>query len=183
MSIFLAFMIGIAVNLDNALIGMSLGVRGQKITIRSNVLISLTTGICALASTYGARMVTGRFMAYVNIIGAVFMISFGVFCFGKDFFSKESKEDMEEKFMNMEGKEVFFLGLLLAVNCIPPAFSAGIVGISSFLVGFFSAFFSYISLYFGNRMGKRLVKYSLVRFLSPISSVFLVVIGVLELFV
>ena len=76
MSIILAFLIGIAVNLDNFLIGMNLGIKGQRLTVLSNLIIGAATGVCAFASTYAARLISGNFLVYTNVIGACILILF-----------------------------------------------------------------------------------------------------------
>lgn len=178
MSILLTFLIAVTVNLDNFLIGMNLGIRGQKLTIKSNLIIGLFTGGCAFLFTMAARMLTGTFVAYTNLFGAAIMILFGIYCLISEFLKRE--EDTALSIVTL--KDTCILGIVLAINCIPPSFSAGITGLNPFSMGLFSALFSFLSMYLSNRLGESLIRYRFFRFLTPVSSVLLILIGVGELF-
>lgn len=178
MSIFLTFLIAVTVNLDNFLIGMNLGIRGQKLTIKSNVIIGLFTGGCALVFTAAARMLTGNFIEYTNFFGAIIMILFGVYCLFSEFLKKEDDADLSIVTL----KDTCILGIVLAVNCIPPSFSAGVAGLNPISMSLFSALFSFLSMFLSNRLGERMIQYRFFRFLTPASSILLIVIGIGEFF-
>lgn len=179
MSIFLAMLIGIAVNLDNFIIGMNLGARGQKLTLTSNLIIGLSTGVCAFAATYAANLISGNFLVYTNVIGALIMIIFGVYCL----FKSVHEEETPAEFLDMSLKDTFVLGFVLAVNCIPPSFSAGILKLSPWIVGCFCAFFSYLCMLISNRLGYKLTGYRIFKFLTPFSALLLIIIGGAELLI
>lgn len=179
MSLLLAILIGFAVNLDNFIIGMNLGIRGQRLTLPANCIIGLTTGVCAYLSTYAATLISGSILEYANLFGALIMIFFGVYCLYKSF----SSEETPEEFIAMTLRDTFILGFVLAVNCIPPSFSAGILSLSPFSVAFFSAVFSCLSMHVSNRTGYRLVKCRFLKLLTPASAFLLILIGVGELLV
>ncbi len=80
MNIFMALLIGLAVNLDNLLIGIHLGIRHQRLSIWQNLVIGGTTGLCAFGSTCAARLISGHFLFYTNLIASAIMILFGIFC-------------------------------------------------------------------------------------------------------
>lgn len=177
MSIILALLIGIAVNLDNFLIGMNIGMRHQKLSLFSNAIIGMTTGICAFFSTYAAKLIASSLIAYTNVISSLVMILFAVYCL------LDSLRGEEEalKYSPMKLKDTVILGFVLAINCIPPAFSAGILELSPWYVAGFCALFSFISMYAGSRMGHNLTNNRFLKFLSPASSVLLILIGLGEL--
>lgn len=179
MSLLLAILIGFAVNLDNFIIGMNLGIRGQRLTLPANCIIALTTGVCAYLSTYAATLISGSILEYANLFGALIMIFFGVYCLYKSF----SSEETPEEFMAMTLRDTFILGFVLAVNCIPPSFSAGILSLSPFSVAFFSAVFSCLCMHVSNRTGYRLVKCRFLKLLTPASAFLLILIGIGELLV
>lgn len=183
MSIIFPILIGIAVNLDNFVIGMNLGVRGQKLTIFPNVIIGLTTGICAFGSTYAAKLISGNFMVYANFIGAIVMILFGYYCLVKDSIPKASPEEDNIQIDNISIRETVFLGFMLAINCIPPAFSAGAMNQSPLYIAFFCALFSCVSMHVSNRLGHKLLQIPLMKMLTPASSVLLIVLGIVELII
>lgn len=184
MSIMFPLLIGIAVNLDNFVIGMNMGIRGQKLTIFSNFLIGFTTGVCAFGSTYAARLISGNFLVYTNFIGAVIMIFFGYFCLIKDSIPKNTTDlEKENDFCAPCMQETVFLGFVLAINCIPPSFSAGVMDMSPLYIAFFAALFSCISMHVSNRLGYRLLHFRFIKMLSPASSILLIAIGIIELIV
>ena len=63
MNIFMALLIGLAVNLDNLLIGIHLGIRHQRLSAGQNLVIGGTTGLCAFGSTCAARLISGHFLS------------------------------------------------------------------------------------------------------------------------
>lgn len=177
MSIVLAFLIGIAVNLDNFLIGMNLGIRGQRLTVLSNLIIGAATGICAFASTYAARLISGNFLVYTNVIGACILILFGVYCLINGF----KQNDTPEEFSALGAKDSCILGFVLAINCIPPSFSAGVMNLSPYYVSIFSALLSCICMHVSNRLGNKLVHLHILNYLTPASAILLILIGAFEL--
>lgn len=177
MSILLALLIGLAVNLDNLLIGMNLSLRGQKLKFTQNLIIGSITGICAFGSTLAASLISGNFLVYTNIIGSVIMIVFGFYCL----WQCRKPEESTEFSTDPDFKEVLILSGVLAVNCIPPSFSAGVMCLSPFLVGAFSMLFSCLSMGFSNRMGHRLVRFRFFSLLAPASAILLILIGAVEL--
>ncbi|MCR1840030.1 manganese efflux pump MntP family protein [Murimonas intestini] len=178
MSILLALLIGIAVNLDNFIIGMNIGMRHQKLTLFSNFLIGLTTGICAFFSTYAAKLIATSLIDYTNVIGALVMILFAVYCLLDSL--REDEKTLQYSAMKL--KDTLVLGFILAINCIPPAFSAGILSLSAWYVAAFCALFSFVSMYAGNHLGHSLTNNRFLKFLAPASSILLILIGLGELF-
>ena len=166
MNIFLALLIGLAVNLDNLLIGIHLGLRRQRLTLWQNLVISGTTGLCAFGSVYAARLISGSFLAGTNLIGAAIMIFFGIFCL----------------YQSLTDMDILILGFVLAVNCIPPSLAAGAMGLSPWWVGLFSTLFSFLSIHASILLGQRFLHYRGFSLLSPLSAGLLILIGGLEMF-
>lgn len=180
MNILMALLIGLAVNLDNLLIGINLGIRRQRLTLWQNLLIGGTTGLCAFGSACAARLISGNFLVYTNLIGAAIMIFFGIFCLYQGLTDKEEAPDISAapRFF-----DVLVLGFVLAVNCIPPSFGAGVMKLSPFWVGFFSMLFSCLSIHVSVLLGQRFLRCKFFSVLTPLSAALLVLIGVLELLV
>ncbi len=179
MNIFLALLIGLAVNLDNLLIGIHLGLRRQRLTLWQNLVISGTTGLCAFGSVYAARLISGSFLAGTNLIGAAIMIFFGIFCLYQSLTEKEASPslDASPRFL-----DILILGFVLAVNCIPPSLAAGAMGLSPWWVGLFSTLFSFLSIHASILLGQRFLHYRGFSLLSPLSAGLLILIGGLEMF-
>lgn len=179
MSVILAFLIGIAVNLDNFLIGMNLGIKGQRLTALSNLIIGAATGICAFVSTCAARLLTGTILLYTNVIGACILILFGLYCLITGF----KQDDTPKEFTAVDVKDSAILGFMLAINCIPPSFSAGVMDLSPYYVSIFAAVLSCICMYVSNRLGHRLVQLRFLNCLTPASAILLILIGLCELLI
>ena len=178
MSILFIVLIAATVNLDNFLLGMNLGTRGQTLTITSNLIIGCFTGACAFLFTTAACVLSGSFIKYANCFGALLMIMFGVYSLISEILEKQEIADLSI----MTRKDTCLLGMILAINCIPPSFSAGMAGLNPISMGIFSALFSFLSMFFSNKLGKALIHDRFFRFLTPLSSMLLILIGIGEFF-
>ncbi len=180
MNVLAAVMIGLAVNLDNLVIGLNFGVKHHRISVLSNALMSLITGVFAFLSTYLAGMLSSMLFSTTNLIGAVLIILFGAYCLCTSLF-RPASPFTEPRGLSLP--ELVGLGVLLAVNCVPPSLSAGVIGLNAGLVGTFSGVFSFLCLLIGNRLGDKLGKLKCLHMLEYLSSILLIAIGVMELII
>jgi putative Mn2+ efflux pump MntP len=184
MNLFLAFFIGLAVNLDNLLIGIHLGLQGRRLPLWQNLVIGCATGGCAFLSTAAARLISGNIFFYTNLCGAGIMILFGIFCFYQCLTKAQEADPLRETPDYLEPGgilDVLALGFLLAVNCIPPSISAGVMGLSPWWIGLFSLLFSFLGMEGSMRMGDRLHHSRFPGYITPISAGLMILIGVAEL--
>lgn len=179
MSVTMCILISIAVNLDNFLIGVNLGLKHQKLTLLSNLIIAGVTAVCSLLATGLSDMISDDLLFFSNLVGAAFLIVFGVFCLLK----QEDDEKLMEKYKDLSLKKSFLLGLVLSINCIPPAFSAGIFNIPPLLMGAFSGVFSFLCMFVSNRFGRFFHKFSWIDKLTPISYLLLIAVGLIEIII
>lgn len=180
MNILMALLIGLAVNLDNLLIGINLGIRRQRLTLWQNLVIGGATGLCAFGSTFAARLISGNFLVYTNLIGAAIMIFFGVFCLYQGVTAEDDTPDINTAPRLID---ILILGFVLAVNCIPPSFSAGVMQLSPWWIGFFSMLFSCLSIHISVLLGQKFLRCRFFSVLTPLSAVLLILIGTLELLI
>lgn len=180
MSVLFSFLIGLAVNLDNFLIGMSLGLKRQSLPFSSNILISLISGLFAYLPARLTRAVSSSCLPAAETIGAVLMILYGLFCLSEAF-RETPFVSQEPALAPVNGRQTLVLGILLAVNCIPPAVSAGTFSLPPAAVGLFCGLFSFLSLWLGSRAGGRLAAKSGIRFLPHAAALLLILIGVISL--
>lgn len=180
MNIFMALLIGLAVNLDNLLIGIHLGIRHQRLSAGQNLVIGGTTGLCAFGSTCAARLISGHFLFYTNLIASAIMILFGIFCLYQSVTQKEEAPELQDA---PRLTDVLILGFVLAVNCIPPSLSAGVMSLSPLWVGFFSMLFSCLSIQASVLLGHKFLRCKFFSMLTPLSAILLILIGALELLV
>ena len=83
---------------------------------------------------------------------------------------------------SIDGKEAFFLGFALSLDCFCIGALGSIIGVSSFLFPLFISVFQLVFLSFGNMLGKKLHRLShlLDNIWSVISGILLVLIGVVR---
>lgn len=83
---------------------------------------------------------------------------------------------------SIDGKEAFFLGFALSLDCFCIGSFGSIIGVSSFLFPLFISVFQLAFLSAGNMLGKRLLRLSRLpdNIWSVISGVLLVLIGVVR---
>lgn len=176
MSVLFSFLIGLAVNLDNFLIGMSLGLKRQSLPFSSNFLISFISGLFAYLPARLTKAVFSGCLPAAERLGAVLMIFYGFFCLYKAFRETAFPSQVSPA-VPVNGRQALALGILLAVNCVPPAVGAGAFAFPPAAVGLFCCIFSFLSLWLGNRMGGRLAETSGVRFLPHLAACLLIFIG------
>lgn len=178
--------LGIAVNLDNMCIGMSYGISGRRIRPHHNIVIALTTGLFALTACLTASLISGRHVRTAIAIGSVILMVLGIQTIISGLKKRKRPETREQEAMCIKGsklREVFMLGVALALNCLPAAFGAGLSEVPPFWLGISMTAFSYIFVAAGNEMGIR-VKLLLKSWkLDIVSGVALICIAIWELFI
>ncbi len=175
MSIFIALFMSIAVNLDNFVIGIQLGIKNKPIPIKANLVISGISGLFSGIAAFCPSIFPHVMVSAANLTGALVILAFGIYCLLK----RPDEESQRLPGLSLRGSCV--LGFTLAVNCIPPALGAGIIGISPLSMGFFCAACSFICMHFSSRMGMRLQKSKIIHQLDKISALLLIAIAVIEL--
>lgn len=93
--------------------------------------------------------------------------SFGIFCLYQ---SITQKNDTPELLETPRFTDVLILGFVLAVNCIPPSLSAGVMSLSPIWVGFFSMLFSCLSIQVSVILGQKFLRCRFFRSHSIFSS-------------
>lgn len=111
----MCLLIGIAVNLDNFLIGLSLGLKHQKISMASNLLISAITALSAFAVTGFSNMLSQSTRIFGSVAGSLCLIVFGLYYLIKP-------DENTDKYELLSLKQTLILGVILSVNCIPLLF-------------------------------------------------------------
>lgn len=128
MTIVLGLLMGIAVNLDNFLIGISLCLKHQKLTFPSNILISAVTAAAASAVTVFSDMLSHHTRIFGTVAGSLSLIVFGLYCL--------LNRGRIQKNMNFYPLNRHFLSVsYLLLTVYRPAFSAGIFKIPAAFYG------------------------------------------------
>jgi len=177
MSVLLCILISIAVNLDNFLIGINLGLKNRRLTLVSNILIAAMTALATALATLATWLISEELLAFGNLFGAVFLILFGCFCLLR----QEDDQEITEKYKELTLKKSLMLGLVLSVNCIPPAFSAGMLHISPLTMGLCTGLFSFCCMFVSNRFGTKMARSRFICRLTPLSDILLIITGIMEI--
>lgn len=177
MRILLALCISVLVNLDNMLIGIQVGMKGKKIRHRANLLIALITGGCTAITVQCSVIISSYFRTVTNMAGAMLFLMFGIYCLLT--MQADERQVREEELLS--NAKTAMLGMILALNSIPPAISAGMFGINGWWLGIFCGFSSYLAIGIGNRQALRTRDLSLVKWVTPLSAVFFIIIGIWNL--
>lgn len=186
--------IGIAANLDNLGIGLSYGIKSTRISITSNLIMSLiaiTWGFIALTS--GKYLQTDLKVPHISLIGGLLIIVVGAWNITSNLRQTLSNQQLTQIFQQPEiidldknrlisWKESITLGMILAINCIGTGFGAGASGISPFWTTLSIGVFSFISIDLGVRSGLRLGQTWLAKKSTLLSGFILIAIGLYEIF-
>ena len=82
---------------------------------------------------------------------------------------------------DIDYKEATLLGIALSINNIGGGLSAGMIGLNSFFVGFFSAVISFLALWAGNYITEFFNKWNLGKKANIIAGILLILIGIKQI--
>lgn len=183
-----ALLFSISANIDAFVVGLSYGIKKQRIPWLTNLLISLITFIGTLFSLWiGLRAATFIPPTASRVAGSTLLILLGLYyCFKyllewlhrKD---KESDSISAQSESVLTGKEAALLGLTLTVNNAGMGIGASFAGINFLMTSFLTLFICGFFLITGNRIGRRWAPASLARQADLISGIIIVVLGIYEL--
>lgn len=183
-----ALLFSISANIDAFVVGLSYGIRKQRIPWLTNLLISLITFIGTLLSLWiGLRAAAFIPPTASRVAGSTLLILLGLYYCFKYLLGWLHREDKEFDSISarsesvLTGKEAAILGLTLTVNNAGMGIGASFAGISFLTTSFLTLFFCGLFLITGNRVGSRWATGSLARQADLISGIIIVVLGVYEL--
>ncbi len=152
-----AFLLGIATNLDNLLLGIVYGLQNKRITPLKNFVIALCSGVASFICCYAASFCQGL-GRWPNYIGSALLISLGVWPLLPKRGSKDANESPDTARASGELSvitwgETCTLGGALALNCLAASFAAGLTGVGALPLAGLVAACSFIAVWIGNAMG------------------------------
>lgn len=198
--------IALANNVDNISVRIAYSIRGLKISAMKNLWISVITffisGCAAYSGTMAAKIFNPRL---TPIISMVLLVGIGLWIILEPYLKKEPVYELEMNSFEMNSmkaipafaassafshsgkviavsneityREATYLGITLSINNIGGGLSAGMIGLNSFFVGFFSALVSFIALWLGNYITELFNKWDLGKKANIISGLVLILIG------
>ena len=192
--------IALANNLDNISVRIAYSIRGVKISVLKNLWISIITFFISSFAAFGGTIIS-KFLnnRISSILSMLLLMTIGLWIILEPYFKKEHHYEIktntsEEKTLynvlkepetadvdnskHIDYKEATFLGIALSINNIGGGLSAGMIGLNSFFVGFFSAIISFLALWAGNYITEFFNKWNLGKKATILAGVLLILIGI-----
>jgi putative sporulation protein YtaF len=161
-SILYAFFIALINNIDNISVRIAYSLKGVKIDIYKNILISLITFFMStMSALFGAFILDFINPNISAIFTMIIFIILGLYFIFEPYIKRKkastyvgiitdpNNADIDNS-KNIDLKEALFLGIGLNLNNIGGSLSAGIYGVNIYLIGGLSTIISFISLWLGN---------------------------------
>ncbi|TCP28949.1 putative sporulation protein YtaF [Scopulibacillus darangshiensis] len=186
--------LGLASSLDNLGIGLTYGLRGKRISVLSNGVITVIAMLLSFVSLYIGKSVNCVIpITAANAIGGAIITLIGLWTIGMTIYQKPQSSltevmthpDKVDKDHNdvISISEAAVLGLALSLNAIGTAFGAGVTGLNPILTTLAIGVFSFFSIESGVRFGMRMNRSSVGKYTSLLSGLFLIIIGIREILI
>lgn len=194
-------LIALSNNLDNISVRIAYSVRGIRISALKNLWISLITFLISTLAAFSGSKISTLFNSKItSIISMLLLSGIGIFIIREQFAKKDSADSKVEKsnkglfnilrkpeIADMDGskeidfKEATVLGIALSIDIIGGGFSAGMMRLNIFLMGFLSALVSFLALWTGNYISSFLNRLGLGKKASIFSGIALIAIGLKQI--
>ena len=161
-SILYAFFIALINNIDNISVRIAYSLKGVKIDVYKNILISLITFIMSTMSAFFGAFLLDFISPNISaIFTMIIFIILGLYFIFEPYIKRKeastyvgiitdpNNADIDNS-KTIDLKEALFLGIGLNLNNIGGSLSAGIYGVNIYLIGGLSTIISFISLWLGN---------------------------------
>jgi putative sporulation protein YtaF len=199
---YIIFILIIAVvnNLDNIGVRIAYSIRGIKISTLINLWISVITFIISTSAAYSGTLVS-EFLSkrLASAVSMLLLSAIGLWIIVEPFIKKHqgtleiSDEAGDKSFWHIlhhphhadrdgskhiDFQEATVLGIALSINNIGGGMGAGMIGLNSFLVGLFSAIFSFLALWAGNYIAEYFMRWKLGNAATIVAGIALIAIGI-----
>jgi putative sporulation protein YtaF len=190
-----SILIALSNNLDNISVRIAYSIRGIKISVFMNLWISAITCIFTITAAFAGKELSGFFNAQISaIISMIVLCMIGLWIIFGDSI-KTGYKKRQKKWNNLldilgspeiadsdnskriDFKEATILGIALSLDGVGGGLSAGMIGISPFILGLLSGLVSFFTLLIGNYLAEFFKKWHLGDKVNIIAGLFLIVIG------
>lgn len=202
-------LIGIATNLDNLGIGLTYGIRKIRVPLKTNIVISLLSGVAMVLSCYAGHMLKHILPLNIgNALGGILVSLIGLYTVVEYFFNGRKQNNIqrsdiikpEDTFKNLRGimddpcradkdysgdisiKEALLLGIALAINCLGTGIGAGMTGVFVWSLSISVMVFSFISISLGVYAGRKYASQHLGDRATVLAGLVLFLVGLYEIF-
>lgn len=197
---FSSLLFGISASLDALLVGVTYGIRGIRIRLWQNLLISLITllGTC-LSIGLGHRLIRFLPKAIGNYAGSLILILLGLYYIVKwmlpllkdlcriesavpDSGQEITSASLSSPSSRLKLSEVFALSLTLSLNNLSAGLSASLAGLTLLPAGISTFICSVLFLFTGNRLGRNPMLQLTGKAAEPLSGALLMGLGMVQFF-
>ncbi len=198
------FLLCLAPNLDNMVIGLAYGARKISVPFKSNFAIALFSGIATLFSSFLGSILADYFPSYFgNIIGGSIVSAMGLYTIISYLHNKKKTHSEHQNGNQYIGelravmddpgladrdysgdislKESILLGVALAVNCLGTGFGAGMTGVNIAVLSTAVVLFSLLTISLGAVIGRRWAAKFLGDQATVISGLLLIAVGAYQI--
>jgi putative sporulation protein YtaF len=201
--LFYILLISLANNLDNIGVRIAYSIRGIKISIPINLWISIITFIISGFAAYSGTLITGFLSKQLSSVVSMSLLSgIGLWIIAEPYMKKSCddlngsqkkcgtniwhvftnpEEADKDNSKHIDFKEATVLGVALSINNIGGGLGAGMIGLNSFWVGFFSALISFLALWAGNYITVYFTKWNIGNKATVVAGIALILIGIEQL--
>lgn len=195
-----AILFSLSANLDNFVVGFAYGVKKIEISFYINLLIAILTSVGTTIS-----LVLGNLLYYilpkfiVDLLGSLIIILIGLYFLIQSLIKHKKKKTAKEvalkdvkamlvyaektdidKSGDIDIKEGLLIGLGLSINNFGVGIAFSLTGVNIFITSFFSFIFSLFTLSIGVKLGKKLLGKNIGDLSPYISSILLIILGIIE---
>ncbi|MCD9475249.1 manganese efflux pump MntP family protein [Photobacterium phosphoreum] len=181
MSFLLALIFSLSSNLDNFVIGLTYGVKNERIPLKANAIIAFITAFITFLSMLGGKLITQLIPNHVsNELGSVIFILMGCWFIGSDLIKKQQQQQQKQHtVLNFKG--AVMLGLLLSINNIGVGILGSITKLNITLVVTLTFVTGMFLTYAGNHIGHSVIGNIVGKYNNLISGSLLILLGILSL--
>jgi putative Mn2+ efflux pump MntP len=180
-SFLLALIFSLSSNLDNFVIGLTYGVKNERIPLKANAIIAFITAFITFLSMLGGKLITQLIPNHVsNELGSVIFILMGCWFIGSDLIKKQQQQQQKQHtVLNFKG--AVMLGLLLSINNIGVGILGSITKLNITLVVTLTFVTGMFLTYAGNHIGHSVIGNIVGKYNDLISGSLLILLGILSL--
>lgn len=203
MEIIYIALIALANNVDNIGARIVYCIRGIKVSSTVNLWISIITFLISFGAAFFGKVLAGFLSQQIAyIISAIILSGIGLWIIfapylEKNHKDKEIREDNEGNWAldilkdpgkadldcskDIDFKEATLLGIACSINNIGGCLGAGMIGLNSVFVGFFSAIISFLVFWAGNYITDFINKRNLGHKATVLAGIFMILLGLKQI--
>jgi putative sporulation protein YtaF len=194
------FFIALTNNFDNIGVRIAYSIRGIRISTLINLWISVITFIISFFAAFSGTIISGFISKELSsLIAMLLLTAIGLWMILEPYLKKNgdcTEESIQRKknsachvllnpqnadmdnSKHIDFREATLLGIALSINNVGGGVSAGMIGLNSFWVGFFSAVLSFIALWAGNYIAEFFIKWNISKKATVVAGLLLIAVGV-----